>query len=118
MSNLGERLESAIGNMTGSMSEVVKVVSQSRQLKVEETKAEPIPEAPLSDAKQIRVAAMEAIENNEGLSDNEIAQACIIISKDPDIGSAYMSISRPGARTSYLQMQLEARCRERYNADE
>lgn len=66
MSNLGEHLESAIGNMTGSMSEVVKVVSQSRQLKVEETKAEPIPEAPLSDAKQIHMAAMEAIEITKG----------------------------------------------------
>jgi hypothetical protein len=108
MCSLGDTLSKAIENMTGSMSEAVL---QARQQKVPKptagTAATCTTAAPAAPSTDVRAAAIEAIENNEGLSDNELAQACNIIRKNPDIGASYLSLSRPGARTSFLQIHLE-----------
>jgi hypothetical protein len=118
MCSLGDTLSKVIENMTGSMSEVVL---QNRQQKAPKpttgTAATYTTATPATTSTDIRAAAIEAIESNEGLSDHELAQACNIIRKDPDIGSSYLSLSRPGARTSFLQIHLEELRMKRQNFD-
>lgn len=106
MCSLGDTLSKAIENMTGSMSEAVLQARQQKGPKLT-IAAAPAPAAPATPSTDIRAAAIEAIESNEGLSDHELAQACNIIRKNPDIGSSYLSLSRPGARTSFLQIHMD-----------
>ena len=52
-------------------------------------------------------AAYAAIEADEGLSDIEMSAVGEILRKEPDIGVAYLAMSKPSVRTYYLQARLE-----------
>ena len=68
------------------------------------------PPAPLTDP--VLAAAISAIEENEGLSDEEFIDVVDAIVHDPSIGAMYLAMSRPNVRTMFLRNQLN-QCRER-----
>jgi alpha-glucuronidase len=60
-----------------------------------------------TDPSSQKAAAIEAIEDNEGLSDDEFNHVVEMIMASADIANMYLAIKRPAARTRFLQSQLE-----------
>lgn len=51
-------------------------------------------------------AAIAAVEEDEGLSDNELMEVAELFRRNTSIADAYMAFSKPAARTTYLQRHL------------
>lgn len=51
--------------------------------------------------------AMSAIQENEGLSDEEFIDVARVIVRNPDIGATYLAMSRPNVRTIFLRRHLD-----------
>ena len=52
-------------------------------------------------------AALSAIQENEGLSDEECTDVTRAIVRNPKIGATYLAISKPNLRTIFLRKQLD-----------
>jgi hypothetical protein len=50
---------------------------------------------------------MSAIQENEGLSDEEFIDVARVIVRNPDIGATYLAMSRPNVRTIFLRRHLD-----------
>lgn len=57
---------------------------------------------------QRQTAAIEAVEANEGMSENEFTTAVEMFQEKSRVATAYLAIKDPKSRTAYLHMQLAA----------
>jgi hypothetical protein len=61
---------------------------------------------PRSEALEVASNAIEVIEEEEGLSDEELMQAAMVV-KDPTIANIYLRMKRKSARSAFLRCQIE-----------
>jgi ATP-dependent protease HslVU (ClpYQ) peptidase subunit len=62
---------------------------------------------PRSEALKIQAQAMEAIEKDEGFSDEDIKDAALVIADNPSTANTYLHIKNKHARKSYLLHMME-----------
>ena len=70
--------------------------------------------APRSEAFEVTARAMEAIEEDEGFSDEDLKDAVLIIGNDPMIAHMYLNHKRKTARTTYLLHHMEERRKKHF----
>jgi hypothetical protein len=63
--------------------------------------------APRSADFEIQAKAIEAIENDEGLSDEGIKDAALVIANDPSVANLYLTIKSERARKIFLLEKME-----------
>jgi hypothetical protein len=97
MANMAATMSDSATRVVNSMSHAGSVV----ETRPTEIKLEP------------DIAAISAVETNEGLSENEMLDACDVFINNPKIGEVYLALSNPTTRTRYLQKQLNKYRREK-----
>lgn len=60
-----------------------------------------------ADPSQRMASAMEIVEEEEGLSDNEYVSVVEMFRSDPSVADAYLFCKRASARTLYLRKMLD-----------
>jgi hypothetical protein len=65
------------------------------------------PIASSAPSKDPDLAAISAIETNEGLSGDEMIDACDAIVRTPGFGRTYLALQKPNMRTQFLRMALD-----------
>jgi hypothetical protein len=101
ISDLAPTLRESMANMAATMSDSATCVVDSmlRTGSVVETRPTEIKLEP-------DIAAISAVETNEGLSEDEMLDACDVFVNNPKIGEVYLALSNRTMRTRYLQKQL------------
>jgi len=62
---------------------------------------------PRSEALKIQAQAMEAIEKDEGFSDEDIKDAALVIADNPSTANTYLHVKNKQARKSFLLHMME-----------
>ncbi|KAI9434679.1 hypothetical protein H4582DRAFT_1976940 [Lactarius indigo] len=115
MSNIAASMESAAETLAGALTDMAKNMSPAPAPDATLVGAltgvvDPIlPPAPsdTASATDIRTAAMNMIEDEEGLSDNDVACAASCIVANTELARAYIAIKSRGARTALIQGAME-----------
>ena len=88
MSNVGDSLVTAFENLGG-------VIEGTSQYTLR------------SEGTELQAKAMNAIENDEGLSDNDLTDAGLALAKFPTLANLYLTMKSKTARTNYLFCYME-----------
>jgi hypothetical protein len=64
---------------------------------------------PRSEAFEVTARALEAIEEDEGFSDNDLKDAALVIGNDPMVAHMYLHYKSQTARRNYLLHHMEER---------
>ena len=92
LANVATSMEKAMQTLAGSISQASASVTQ--------------PALHVMDPTSRQAAAVTAIEEDEGLSDNELNDAVVMIMGSADTANMYLALKGSGSRTRFLQHQL------------
>ncbi|KAI9432191.1 hypothetical protein H4582DRAFT_1997818 [Lactarius indigo] len=115
MSNIAASMESAAETLAGALVDMAKNMCPTSALDATLAGAltgvvDPIlPPAPsdTASATDIRTAAMNMIEDEEGFSDNDLTCAASCIIANAELARGYIAIRSRGARTALIQGAME-----------
>jgi hypothetical protein len=94
-------MEMAMARMTSSMERAIDL------LKDIISEIQRPPRSSRSDVFEVTARAIRTIEKDEGLSDEDLANAALVITDNPSVADEYLDIKNKRARTCYLLHHME-----------